>query len=322
MPGDVGRGDDRPAERRARAPAAPDDTSPAARRQSARLPGGSALPSLPSARPADVNAHPPRPSAPTVLVVASGKGGVGVSLVSALLGLGVAGEGWRVLLVDGAESYGGLHLVFGARPRPPLAALPGGSTDGEALLTPAAETLALFLGGGAGAPDALPRPAAERQLVFRRIADIHDQFDLVVIDAGSRLESVLAACEAGVTHLLTVVTEDRIALAASDALLAAIEVRLPGLPVGVLVNRATERRARRVHAGFAEATAHLAGGSPRLVGAIPDDPCLRGGLGAGMILPDAASGSPAAAAARLAGVALMTDEREPARPVRALALTT
>jgi len=279
-----------------------------------------ALRATPAARPSDVNAHSPRPSAPTVLVVASGKGGVGVSLVSALLGLAVAGEGWRVLLVDGTESYGALHLMLGVTPRHPLAALRGGQAQVEELLTPVADTLALFPGGGAEPPDAAPLSATERQLMFRRIADVYDRFDLVVIDAGSRLEAVLTACGAGVTHLCMVASEDRIALAATHALLKAVDARLPGLPVDVVANRATEHDALHVHASLAEAAERFLGRSLRLAGAIPDDACLQGGLAAGMTVQDAAAGSPAAIAARLAGVLLMTDAREPAPAGPALAL--
>jgi hypothetical protein len=43
-------------------------------------------------------------------------------------------------------------------------------------------------------------------------------------------------------------------------------------------------------------------------GAVPDDPCLQGGLGAGMTVQDAAAGSPAALAARVAGLRLMDED--------------
>lgn len=253
-------------------------------------------------------------------MVASGKGGVGVSLVSALLGLAVAGEGWRVLLVDGADSYGRLHLMLGVAPGRPLAAARGGDVAIEAPLTPVAGTLSLVLGGGAEPPDAAP-PVTERRPAFRRMADLYHHFDLVVVDAGSRLESVVTACGEGMTHLVMVATEDRIMLAASHALLEAIETRIPGLPVDVVVNRANHHAALHVHADLAEAAERLLGRSPRLAGAIPDDPCVQGGLAGGMTVQDAAVGSPAAVAARLAGVRLMADERELVCPALALALT-
>ena len=285
-----------------------------------------ALRRRPAVRPAGVNAHiptsPTRPSAPTVLVLASGKGGTGVSLVSALLGLAVAEEGWRVLLVDGTDGFGALHHMLGVVPRRPLSDLRGGRTEVDELLTPVTDTLALLPGGGA--EQGPPLTDGERQLVFHRVADAYGGYDLVVVDAGSRLDAVLAACTGGVTRLLVVATEDRLSLAASHALLAAAEERLPGLPVEVVVNRATARESIAVHDRLAASVERVLGRAVRLAGAIPDDRCLEGGLGAGMTVQDAAAGSPAAAAARAAGLQLLTDDRMPSPrdAAGALALTT
>lgn len=260
------------------------------------------------ARLRDVNATA-LPTAPTtVLVVASGKGGTGTSLVAALLGLTAAGEGRRVLLVDGTESYGALHLMLGVVPRHPLAALRGGRAGADELLTPVADGLSLFPGGGADAPDAAPLSVAERQILFRRVAELYDGHDLVVVDAGSRLEAVLTACGGGVTRVLLVATEDQIAMAACHALLKAVDARMPGLPVDVLVNRATDRDAAEVHAHLASAAERFLARAVGFAGAVPDDPCLQGGLGAGMTVQDAAAGSPAALAARAAGLRLLDED--------------
>ncbi|HEU4629155.1 MAG TPA: cellulose synthase operon protein YhjQ/BcsQ [Gemmatimonadaceae bacterium] len=255
-----------------------------------------------------MNAPIAPPTDATVLVIASGKGGTGVSLTAALLGLTVAGEGRQVLLVDGTESYGALHLMLGVTPRHPLAALRGGDTQAEELLAPVAETLALFPGGGDDGAAVAPLSAAERQLLFRRVAELYARYDLVVVDAGSRLEAVLTACDGGVTRLLLVTSDDPITMAAMHALLKAVEARRPGLPVEVLVNRAGVAEAERIAAQLRDAAARFLGRTLDFAGALPDDPCLQGGLGAGMTVQDAAAGSPAALAAREAGLRLLNDD--------------
>ncbi len=260
------------------------------------------------ARHPHVNAPALLTAPTTVLVVASGKGGTGTSLVTALLGLTAAGEGRRVLLVDGTESYGALHLMLGVVPRHPLAALRGGQASAAELLTPIADGVSLFPGGGADDAHAAPLGVAERQLLFRRVAELYDAHDLVVVDAGSRLEAVLTACGGGVTRVLLVATEDQIAMAAAHALLKALEARMPGLPVDVLVNRATDAHAAEVHAHLATAAERFLARPVGFAGAVPDDACLQGGLGAGMTVQDAAAGSPAALAARAAGLRLMDEE--------------
>src|SRR6059058_3100153 len=57
-----------------------------------------------------------RRNGPDLLLVASGKGGVGTSIVAALAALSAAERGDRVLLVDASETAGSMHLLFGVRP--------------------------------------------------------------------------------------------------------------------------------------------------------------------------------------------------------------
>jgi MinD-like ATPase involved in chromosome partitioning or flagellar assembly len=233
-----------------------------------------------------VNPHTPNPSQSTVLVVAGGKGGTGTSLVAALLALAVAGEGRRVLLVDAVAGVPALARLVGA--------VPGAEP------VPVGDTLALLAPAAAADADA-------RANLLARAAAGRDGHDLVVVDAGARLEAVLAACDTGVSRLALVTTEDRVALAATHALLKAVDARLPALPADVVVNRAGEREALAVHDHLATAAERFLGRPLGLAGAVPDDPCLPGGLGAGMTVQDAAAGSPAALAARAAGLRLLDD---------------
>lgn len=241
---------------------------------------------------------------PTVLVVASGKGGTGVSLVSALLGLAMAEEGRRVLLVDGTDSYGALHVMLGVAPRHRLAELRGGTVQAEELLTPVTDLLTL-LPGGADEAGAAPLSTTERQVLSRRARELFDGFDLVVVDAGSRLDAVLGACGDGVEQLLIVATDDQITMAASHALLKAVDARLPGLAVNVVVNRADDAQAIAVHDHLSTAAAQFLGREVGHAGALPHDHCLQAAMGAGMTVQDAAAGSPAAIAARDIGMRLV-----------------
>lgn len=250
-----------------------------------------------------MSTYPVTHADPAIVVVASGKGGTGVSLVSALVGLAVAGEGRRVLLVDGTDSYGALHVMLGVEPRHRLAELRGGTVQAEALLVTVTETLSL-LPGGADEPGEQPMSATERQLLSRRARELYDGFDLVVVDAGSRLDAVLGACGDGVDRLVVLATDDQVTMAASHALIKAVEARLPGLPVDVLVNRADEGAAAVVHGHMATAAMQFLGREVGHAGAVPHDHCLQTGMGAGMTVQDAAAGSPAAVAARDVGLRL------------------
>ena len=236
---------------------------------------------------------PATPAGGKVVVVGSGKGGVGASTVAALLALLAGADGHRVLLVDADEAVGSLALVLGVEARAGWGALRGGARTPESLLVPLTEQVALLPGGGEHA--AAPPTPAERRALFRRVAALYDDFDLVVVDGGSRLEPVLAACAGGVGRLLAVTIPERISLAATYALLKAVEARHPDAALELLVNRSDELSARAAFDDVAAATTHFLARGIGFAGALPDDDCLRAAIAAGMTLQDAAEGSPAAA---------------------------
>jgi MinD-like ATPase involved in chromosome partitioning or flagellar assembly len=216
-----------------------------------------------------------------------------------MLAVTAASHGARVLLVDGDEHVGPLRMLLGASPTHTLSDLRGGRADVELLLHGLSATLTLVAGGpaqtqGTALSDTLT--SAERKALFRRLADVYDRYDLVVIDGGSRLDAVAGACSAGVLRLLAVSGADAIELAATYALLKAVASRLPALAFDVIVNRHDDQRAlhafEHLHAGVTQFLAR----EVRFAGAVPDDPTLDRALRAGMPLQDAAAGSPAALA--------------------------
>lgn len=236
-----------------------------------------------------------RPEENGAVVFASGKGGTGTSTAAALLACGAAENGFRVLLVDGNAAFGSLHLYLGVPAGPGWGALKSGSQPQD-LLVKVTENLTLLPGGSA--EDAAGAVSgAERQALFRRVSSLYGTYDLVVIDGGSRLDSVLAACAPGVARLIAVSTPDRVSLAGSYALMKVISERAAELPISVLVNRGEEEAGESLRAAARRFLAR----NIDLVGAIPDDECLRAGINAGMDIQDAAADSPAAAAMLEAG---------------------
>jgi MinD-like ATPase involved in chromosome partitioning or flagellar assembly len=239
------------------------------------------------------------PSAPVpatggvgAVVVGSGKGGVGTSSVAALLALLAAAQGARTLLIDSDEGVGPLGLMLGVADAPGWSALRGGARPDE-LVVSLGERLG-FLPGGTQA-DASALSPTERRVLFRRVSSLYPMYDLVIVDGGSRLEPVLAACGTGVARLLAVTTPDRISLAGCYALLKAVDARHPGVASGLVVNQSDATGAERAAATVAEAAQLFLGRGLALAAAVPDDLCLRAGMQAGMCLQDAADGSPAAA---------------------------
>lgn len=249
---------------------------------------------------ASIGARPRTPlrdaTGPVVLVLASGRGGSGTTLASAVLALAAAGDGHRTLLIDGDELVGPHALLLGVEPTVRWPELRGGALDASHFALPIAPTLSVVAGGLAG--DALT--AAERRACFARLQTLAATYALVVIDAGSRLDTVLAALEGArsSTRLVVVAAgQDPIALASSYALLKAAHARHPQLPMDVLANRLDDSAAVRVADTIAHGAEQFLGRAIAFAGALPHDTALDAALRAGMPFLDAVTGSPVAVAA-------------------------
>ena len=237
--------------------------------------------------------------APGVIVVGAGKGGVGTSVVSALLAVEASRNGERVLLVDADESVASLHLMLGIQdPGPGIGALRGGRILPSELLHTVTPNLWLFPGGGGGVDATLSNAPGERRTLMRRVAGLYESFSTVIVDGGSRVESVMAACGVGAERLVCVTAADRISLAASYALFKGARSRFESLPIELLVNAVGERRGRSVHAIVRAAALSFLATDVRLGGTIPSDDSIVAALESGVPLTelDARSSAPAATA--------------------------
>ncbi len=234
-----------------------------------------------------------------MIVIASGKGGVGTSTVATLLALVTAAGGRRTLLVDAADAPGARHLLFGtsdiiSSPEPfagPDGVMP--DADGIARVTPALSIAAPLARG-----TAFTRSPAELRAVVRALGSRFSAYRTVIVDGGSSLHSILAACEAGVDRLVLVTNSDRVCLAGAYAVIKAFGQRLGHRPVAIIGNRLEAEAAAESAALLDSATHHFLERAIDFVGPIPDDACLAAGLAAGMTLADAVADSPAADAAK------------------------
>ncbi|MDQ6829259.1 MAG: hypothetical protein M3081_10380, partial [Gemmatimonadota bacterium] len=207
-----------------------------------------------------------------------------------LLALTASEAGYSVLLVDAADSLGTLHYLVGASPSRGLADLKGGAVSASELLVPVTTTLTLLPGGARD--DSLT--TVERRALYRRVAELYASYDLVVVDGGSRLESVMGVSAAGAERLIAVTTSDRIAVAAAYALIKAAAAKHPELHAEVLLNGCEEGMAAYGYELIQTAAEQFLERNVALSGVVPHDASLKAALGEGMMIGDAAAGSPAA----------------------------
>lgn len=180
---------------------------------------------------------PPAPEArPGAIVIGSGKGGVGKSTLAILLAAAFARRGRRTLLLDGAQNQGNLHILLGVRPPGSLESLWSGELSPEELLVPLAPGLDL-LPADSGAERLYGLGAVDRARLHHRLSTLYDGYDVVLVDGGPGLESVVRATGIRAARLAVIATPEPAALADAYALLKIVSLQLPSVPLEVMVNQ-------------------------------------------------------------------------------------
>jgi len=184
---------------------------------------------------------PPPSSGPPTIVVGSGKGGVGKSVVSALLAQRLAADGRRIMLVDGSQNLGNLHVLFGVQRGARLEHLLTDSASPRDLLVQVNPHLWL-LPADSGAESVHALGAIDRARLHHRLSGLYDSFDAVIVDAGPGIDSVVRVSTMGATRLLLVAVPEPAALTDAYATLKIVHAQVKDLPVDVLINRVEDAR--------------------------------------------------------------------------------
>lgn len=212
---------------------------------------------------------------PPVIVVGSGKGGVGKSVTAVAMAAELAASGRKVLLMDGDQNLGSLHVMLGVAPALPLETLVDHPTSPEALLTPVTENLWL-LPSDSGSETLYGLTATDRARLHRKLSSLFAGFDVTIIDAGAGLESAVRCATMRATRLLLVATPEPVALTDAYALIKIVSLQVRGLPIDVVINRTREdAEGRAAYERLAAAAERFLRRGLRYLGAAPEDPAMR-----------------------------------------------
>lgn len=189
------------------------------------------------------------------IVVSASMHGAGATTIAALVAIAAAADARRTLLLGSSDDEAARAALIGADAEP----------LGIRLVT---------LADG------------DRRASFRRVAGTMREFDLVVVDAGSRLDTVTAAagaCDA--RHVVVTAGVDPASLAATYAMVKAVDERSKDATVEVLINRQDAARGADACRAVQSAAGRFLGRDVRYAGTIPEDEELRAAILAASPLP-------------------------------------
>ena len=206
------------------------------------------------------------------IVVGSGKGGVGKSVVSVLLAATAAERGRGVLLLDGEQNLANLHVLLGLGARGSMESLLEGRGRPADLVQPVTENLWL-LPSDSGAEALYALDSVARARLHGRLVELYRQYEVVVVDAGSGIEGVVRAATLGASRVVVVTAPEPTALMDAHALIKILTLQAPHIRVDVLVNRCmNDEEGRTAYGKLADASERFLNRRLLLAGVILEEP--------------------------------------------------
>ncbi len=179
-----------------------------------------------------------------IITIASGKGGVGKTWVSATLSHLFAAQGKKILLFDGDLGLANIDIQLGMVPDADLGQVLSGAITLEQAITH-------FETGGQGGFDIISGQSGSGTLasltrdrlaaLSQDVSDLSKQYDLTFMDLGAGVEtSVMTLCESA-DKIIVVATPDPTSLTDAYAFIKMSHMRNPQMNLGILINTVEDR---------------------------------------------------------------------------------
>jgi flagellar biosynthesis protein FlhG len=203
--------------------------------------------------------------------VTSGKGGVGKSTISLNLGIALAAEGKRVLLIDADLGLANIDILLGISPEHNLQDLLRGRASAFDVIVEGPEGLSILpAASGLGESEAWQADDAAR--LSEELGRLERAFDLILIDTGAGISEKVTDFVLSVDRAFIVATPEPTSIADAYAMVKVTTGERPDLPVGLIVNRAkSPREAHELHARFEEIVSRFLDLSIDRVGHVVED---------------------------------------------------
>ena len=189
--------------------------------------------------PAEEANHPARWSRPHVplVVIASGKGGVGKSTLAANLSVALGQRGARVLLVDADFAQASLDLLLGLHPRHDLQHVFAGEKTLEEIVVTGPRGVTL-VPAASGAPELADLDDVRLEFLLRGLTQLESSADLMVIDTASGISRAVTSLCLAADQILLVTTPEMPAFSDAYGLMKLLHPQGLTRPPHLIVNMA------------------------------------------------------------------------------------
>ncbi|MGF1608444.1 MAG: MinD/ParA family protein [Kiloniellales bacterium] len=240
-----------------------------------------------------------------LIAVASGKGGVGKTWLSAALTHALANQGRRSLLFDGDLGLANVDIQLGLTPERDLGAVLAGQCSLADAITPVESANFDVIAGRSGSGSLANLPANKLAGLSDDLVKLTERYDDVVIDLGAGIERTVRHLAGLAATCLVITTDEPTSLTDAYAFIK-LTLAAPGRqhPLGpsgadlrVVVNMAGSRsEGERTYGTLSKACATFLKANPPLAGIIPRDAKVKDAIRHQTPILQRHPGSPAAKA--------------------------
>jgi flagellar biosynthesis protein FlhG len=171
-----------------------------------------------------------------VICIASGKGGVGKTNLTANLGICLAQLGNRVLLMDADLGLANLDVVMGITPRLTLEHFVRGDVMTVREVVETGPAGVRVVAGGSGIAEMADLPANGRERLLQGVLALEELADLVLLDTGAGIHTSVMSFVRCASEVLVVTTPEPTAMADAYALIKVVASQDPEAKLGLVAN--------------------------------------------------------------------------------------
>jgi len=206
-----------------------------------------------------------------IITIASGKGGVGKTNITANLAICLASTGKKVAVLDADFGLANLDIIFGVSSKYNLSHFIRGTKTLEELAQPACEGVDIFC-GIAGVEQLTHLTDFARERIIGGLEMLAENYDIVLIDTAAGIsKSVLAFCLAGDQTML-VGSPDPAAITDVYMLMKAMAIHKYKGRISLLVNMAqSDTQGKKVYKQIAKAADQFLDVRLNMAGVLPRD---------------------------------------------------
>ena len=187
-----------------------------------------------------------------VVSVASGKGGVGKSIISVNLAVALSRLGVRVLVVDADFGLANIDIMLGVTSKYNVSHFLSGEKELHEIVQLGHEGVR-FISGGSGLNELLNMDEEQLSGLLTDLVRIDAPIDFIIIDNGAGINDNILQMILASSETIVVTTPEPTAILDAYALVKTIYKRESSHPLHVLVNKCeSKKEAQRVQEGFTE----------------------------------------------------------------------